>query len=199
MPTGRVYVSPEGGSYRSVTSVLATLKNDKLQAWKNRVGEKEANRIAEEARTRGTAVHTIAERYLLNDGQWSKGHRPHFLSDFLKIRPFLDTHLGTIMGVELMIYSDELKAAGTLDLFAEWDGIPTIIDFKTSRRVKKQEDIIHYFLQATAYAIMIKERYGIEVPQFAILIITDNYGPQVFVKSCDRFIPATKKIFARVG
>ena len=55
----------------SVTTILAqTLpadKKNKLEEWKKSVGEEQANRIKNEAANRGTAIHTVLEKYLLGE------------------------------------------------------------------------------------------------------------------------------------
>lgn len=121
---------------------------------------------------------------------------PIHVASFKKLQPYLDQHLGTIYGIELQLYSDELRAAGTMDLFGVWKNQLTIIDFKTSLRVKKQEHIGHYFVQATAYSMMLKEVYGIDVPRLCIMIMVDGHEVQLFEKDCQRFHALTKKIFS---
>ena len=53
----RRYVTPNGVAYPSVTTVTSILNEDKIAAWRARVGEEEANKIGSKAATRGTAVH----------------------------------------------------------------------------------------------------------------------------------------------
>ena len=88
-----------------------------------------------------------------------------------------------------------MKAAGTADCIADWNGIPSIIDFKTSRKEKKEEWIENYFLQATTYALMFEERIGICIPQIVILIAVDDQEPQVFIKHKLGYIDKVKAIF----
>ena len=94
------------------------------------------------------------------------------------------------------MYSDELKTAGATDCIAEFDGVMSIIDFKTSTKLKKEEWIQNYFLQATAYALMTEERHNVEVPQIAIMIAVDHEEPQLFVKPKSEFISKVREIFA---
>ena len=63
----RLYNTPDGNQYPSVTSVLSIINEDKIAAWRKRVGEEEANRVGHRASSRGTSVHSILERYLLNE------------------------------------------------------------------------------------------------------------------------------------
>ena len=62
----RQYLTPEGNSYPSITTILSSKGNPAIEAWKKRVGEEEANRISTQASTRGTAVHNIFEKYGLS-------------------------------------------------------------------------------------------------------------------------------------
>ena len=64
---GRRYVTLDGNSYPSVTTVLGIMNEDKIRAWKERVGEEKANKIGLQAANRGTAVHNIIEKYINNE------------------------------------------------------------------------------------------------------------------------------------
>ena len=193
----RHYVTPEGKKYKSVTTILSE-RTDKthLLEWRKRVGEAEATKISVQAANRGTAIHNIAEQYLLNETNYPKGVMPANIDTFKKLRPLIDKHIGRIYGLEHFMYSDELKTAGATDCIAEFDGVMSIIDFKTSTKLKKEEWIQNYFLQATAYALMTEERHNVEVPQIAIMIAVDHEEPQLFVKPKSEFISKVREIFA---
>ncbi len=183
--TGRTYKCPDGSSFNSVTTVLKVLSEDAIQAWRRRVGEDVANKIGVRAANRGTAVHSIIERYLDNDIEYDKDVMPDVLSTFKDVQPILDEHISEILGLEAPLYSKHLKLAGRVDCVGVFDNKLSIIDFKTSRKIKKKEWIHNYFAQASAYAIMFEERTGIPVPQLVILIAVDNEQPQVFIEKRD--------------
>ena len=183
--TGRTYKCPDGSSFNSVTTVLKVLSDDAIQAWRRRVGEDVANKIGVRAANRGTAVHSIIERYLDNDVEYDKDVMPDVLSTFKDVQPILDEHISEILGLEAPLYSKHLKLAGRVDCVGVFDNKLSIIDFKTSRKIKKKEWIHNYFAQASAYAIMFEERTGIPVPQLVIIIAVDNEEPQVFVEKRD--------------
>ena len=183
--TGRTYKCPDGSSFNSVTTVLKVLSEDAIQAWRRRVGEDVANKIGVRAANRGTAVHSIIERYLDNDVEYDKDVMPDVLSTFKDVQPILDKHISEILGLEAPLYSKHLKLAGRVDCVGVFDNKLSIIDFKTSRKIKKKEWIHNYFAQASAYAIMFEERTGIPVPQLVIIIAVDNEEPQVFVEKRD--------------
>lgn len=193
----RHYVTPEGNKYQSVTTILSQ-KTDKtsLLEWRQRVGEVEANRISTQAATRGTAIHDIAEHYLLNNESFPKGAMPSNIDTFRQIRPIIDEHIGKIYGLEYFLYSDVLKTAGATDCICEFDGINSIVDFKTSKKPKKEEWIQNYFIQASCYAMMAEERLPLVIPQIAIIIAVDHEEPQLFVKPKYLYEDEVRELFA---
>ena len=193
----RHYATPEGKKYKSVTTILSE-RTDKthLLEWRKRVGEAKANQISVQAANRGTAIHTICEQYLLNESSYPKGAMPTNIDTFKKLRPLIDDHIGVIYGLEHFMYSDLLMTAGATDCIAEFDGVMSVVDFKTSTKLKKEEWIQNYFFQATSYAMMAEERHGIEVPQIAIMIAVDHEEPQLFVKPKSLYINQVRELFS---
>ena len=62
---GRVYTTPAGKKYPSITTVLGKYADKSgLDAWKARVGEAEAAKILRQAGRRGTIVHEAMENYI---------------------------------------------------------------------------------------------------------------------------------------
>ena len=180
LPTGRTYITPEGHKYPSITTVLSILNKDGIKKWRERVGEEAANKISTQAATRGTAVHQLAEDYLNNKEDWSKGAMPANIFSFNQIKPILDKHVNNIWAQEVPLYSDKFMVAGRVDCIAEFDGELAIIDFKTARKPKKAEWITNYFIQASFYAAAFYERTGVPIKKFAIVITVDGSEPQVF-------------------
>ena len=188
-PEGRRYITPEGESYASVTTVLTEYNKKAIMEWRERVGEEEANKVSAQASSRGTRVHSLCETYLKNELSPMKlsTMMPDAKELFYKIKPFLDTHIGRVYALEQALYSDELRIAGRVDCIAEWNGKLSIIDFKTSAKLKRKENIEGYFIQECAYAIMWEERTGIPITQLVTIIAVDNEEPQVFIEHRDRF------------
>lgn len=192
----RHYVLPDGRKFRSVTTVLSE-KMDKtaLLEWRKKVGEEEAQKISTQAARRGTAVHSIAERYVLNEDNYVLDSMPSGIDSFNSIKILLDKHVDNILGVELPLYSSALETAGRCDLIAEFDGVPSVIDFKTSRKLKKEEWIESYFLQTACYAMMFERLYSIAIPQVVVMIAVDHEEPQLFVKDRKDYIKRVIDIF----
>lgn len=167
------------GDYPSITSVLSVLDTGWLDDWKARVGEKEANRISSTSTGRGTNVHTMCEDYLNNVPLSCK--MPDALEMFNSLKPILNSRINNIHHQEACLYSNKFKIAGTVDLIAEFDGVLSIIDFKTSRRVKTEDKIYNYLLQETFYAMGFYELSGIPIKQLVTLMAVEDDKPLVFI------------------
>jgi genome maintenance exonuclease 1 len=186
--TGRFYKAPSGELYPSVTTVTGLMSEDAIRAWRKKVGNDEANKISTAAATRGTRIHQLCEDYINNsDVDYSKYNFNDALN-FAELKPELDRNIDNVHLQEVRLYSDYLKMAGTVDCVAEWKGKLSIIDFKTSRKLKNRDHILNYFCQASAYAIMYEERFNIPVSRIVILISVDNEPPQIFEDRRDYYV-----------
>lgn len=183
----RFYQTPNGVWYPSITTVLSYMNKDSLMAWRKRVGEEEANRISSAAMERGTRLHSICENYIKNDLDL-KSISPFDMPMFKSIKPILDSNIDKIHAQEAALYSEYLSVAGRVDLVANYDGKLSIIDFKTSRKVKKKEYITNYFMQAAAYAVMFEERTGLPIGRIVIIMAVEDEPPIVFVEKRDNYI-----------
>ena len=165
----RYYPTPEGNFYPSVTTVTG-VRTD-MSKWRARVGEDVANAISKRATTRGTKFHAIVESYLKNDLDETVEGLPKYL--FGAARKTLD-RISDIHCIEQYLYSDYLRLAGRVDCVASFDNTLSIIDFKTSTKLKKLEWIQNYFVQCAAYAIMYYERTGVKVDKLTVLIACES-------------------------
>ena len=176
--SGRSYAGP-GFRYPSVTTVTGLHTAEGIKAWRQRVGEAEANRISLKASNRGTKIHTICEAYLKD------GHARGLLTEaneemFAAIRPHLD-RIDNIHCLESKLVSHHLRVAGTVDCIAEYDGGPIeVIDFKTSNKPKEKQWVDHYFMQTAAYACMFFEASDIVVNRLRLIIGVDGGTCQIF-------------------
>ena len=187
-PDGRRYLTLDGNAYPSVTTVLSILNEESIAKWRKRVGEAEANKISHRAATRGTAVHDIMEKYINNDPNYAEGHLPHVIQSLENLKPLVDKHVTKVFATECPLYSDHLQLAGTCDAIVEWDGVPTIIDWKTSRRPKKKANIPNYFMQLAGYAVMWEERTGMPVSNTRIVMDVDDFHPVMYKETRDDWI-----------
>lgn len=192
----RHYDIGDGLLVPSITTVLSAMSSAKhLIEWRARVGEEEANKISRQAALRGTRIHQAIEDYL-KTGQ-HKLTLPLDLEVFKQFQKEFEYHLQMTFALEASMYSKSLLIAGTCDMIARWDGEFSIVDFKTSRSEKEESDIDNYFIQATAYSLMLEEMKGVACKQL-VIIIGSNSTPdaKVFVQDRKPWIEKTKEIIA---
>lgn len=179
----RLYETPDGDYYPSVTTVTSQMSAKAISEWRARVGETVAKKITAQASARGTSVHKLCEDYILGDLDLDNV-MPNNKEMFLSIKQHLDEHVTVVRSVEGFLYSNFLRTAGQVDLIAEYDGKLSVIDFKTSKKKKREDWIENYFVQEAAYSFMFEERTNLQVPQLVTIIGVDGEKePQVFIKN----------------
>ena len=194
---GRHYLDSNNNPVPSVTTVLsATSKSkDGIAQWRNRVGEAEADRIVKQSTDIGSSVHDAIEKYL-KDELWdifenteneliAKKITHKFVNDGLK-------KITEIWGLEVGLVLDNLYA-GTADCIGEYNSIPTLIDFKTAKKIKKREWIEDYFLQGCAYANEHNVMFGSDIQQIVILMVDRDLIFQEFIVRPSEFKVLTNK------
>ena len=180
----RLYSTPDGKFYPSITTVIGN--NAKKQAglakWRARVGKEKAAAISSRSASRGTSYHSIVEDYLnnrLHIDEYKKTPLPVVMFEHSK--KVLD-RISNIYLQEAALYSDNLEVAGRVDCIADFDGVLSIIDFKTSAEPKREAYLYDYFVQETAYACCLQELYGITVKQLVTIVACENGETQVVIK-----------------
>ena len=181
--------------YPSITSVLSIRQKEGLIEWRKKVGEEVANHVMISAANRGTAVHNMVEDYLNNvDIEQVEKYKKQFLPRmmFNVLKPEL-SKINNIRLQEAQMFSSDYTVAGRCDCVGEYDGVLSIIDFKTSTKEKNEDWIENYFIQGAAYSEMYKEHFGEEVTQVVILITTEEGTTQVFTKNKVDYLPKLKE------
>ena len=193
---GRFYLDSKNLPVPSVTTVLnkTSNKKDSIQQWRNRVGEDEANRIIKQSTDIGTMVHEALESYL-NEQEWRNfsDNQDGVLAERMSEK-FIKSGLGSITevwGLEVGLILDGLYA-GTADCVGKINGVPSLIDFKTARKMKKREWIEDYFLQCCAYANAHNVMFNTEINQIVILMIDRNLIFKEFIVKPTEFNILTK-------
>ena len=194
---GRHYLDSNNKPVPSVTTVLSgtSKSKDGLLQWRIRVGEEEAERIIKQSTDIGTAVHEAIENYL-NGKFWDNFEETHdqLLAKKMSNKFIIDGLKGIteIWGLEVGLVLDNLYA-GTADCVGEYQGIPTLIDFKTAKKIKKREWIEDYFLQGCAYANAHNVMFGTKIEQIVILMVDRNAIFQEFIVRPTEFNFLTRK------
>ena len=190
----RMYRTPEGYKFPSVTTVISNnaAKKANIARWRKRVGEEKANAKTTRATGRGTKYHSIAEDYFNNNLDLKKYNKyPLPVLMFHHSRDTLD-RINNIYLQEAALYSKHLELAGRVDCIAEFDGMLSIIDFKTAQEPKREQYLYDYFVQETAYACMLQEIYGLTVKKLVTIVACENGETQVKV------LPPKKEYFIRL-
>ena len=164
----------------SVTSILQATQSEEKKAslanWRARVGVVEANRIKNDASSRGTSMHSFLEKYLLgqlNLELLEEDNKSKKMADEI-IEQGIKNKLSEIWGTEATLYYPG-KYAGTCDACGIYEGQETIIDFKQSNKPKKEEWVEDYYLQLGAYSLAHNIVYNSKITQGIVLLCTvDN-------------------------
>lgn len=191
----RWYTTPSGVKYPSVTTVLGAKEKPWLEDWRNSLGPAKAAKETKRCADRGTAVHEMAEHYLNNVDDPTSGHDMANVKLFNQLK-FRLNKINNIRAQEVGLYSNVLKLAGRVDCVGEYDGVLSIIDFKTSNNNKGDDMIEDYFLQCTAYAIMYEEMYGEFIEDIVVLIAVEKgMMPLLFKRKIDDYVePLVERI-----
>ena len=184
----RWYTTPSGEKYPSVTTVLSDKPKPYIEAWRQSLGPKKADKETERCATRGTAVHLLAEKYLNNEEGFLKGEKPEYVRLFNQIKLRLNK-INNIRAQEIPLYSERLEIAGRVDCVGEYEGTLSIIDFKTSNNTKDEDMVEDYFLQCTAYAIMYHELFGEAIEDIVVIIAVEKgMMPMVYKRKIDDYV-----------
>lgn len=193
------------------TVLSGTSDKSGLLEWRKKVGEEEADRISFLSMNRGTVMHRLIELYKPLEGlpeerleklkeialkdtevnQFSKDENgalwleegwKMFMKFWYNHTQFFD-RVEKVLAAEQFLWSVKGGGyAGTVDNVSEMkDGGILIIDYKNSRKPKREQWIDDYFIQASAYYIAYWERTGTKPSGVEIWIANEKqHIPQVF-------------------
>lgn len=184
----RLYKTPEGNLYPSVTTVLSAGDHSAIDAWRAEVGAEVADKISNAASRRGSLIHLNVENTILGAPlTFNMFHRTE-LEMYQNLLPTIQK-IEVVHCLETTLWSDKLKVAGTVDLIAKWNGKMVVLDWKTSGRYKSKDEIHGYFIQASAYAYMFWERTGVAVSDIVIAMTTQDDGVLMFEEKVKDWLP----------
>lgn len=194
----RWYVISEDEAYPSITSMLGKTQSaeDKasLENWRNSIGHEEADRISREATTNGTAVHLLIELFLngspINESEFTEEQ----LGRFRSVKGYLKK-IDEIWGQEVALFSRKLKIAGRCDCIGVYKGKESILDWKTSSKIKSDRQIEDYKYQLAFYAQAHNEMFGTNITHGVIIMVTKDGFPLEFCVDLNKYFD---KLEARV-
>ena len=178
----RLYACPDGNAVASVTTILdATKDKTHLIAWRKRVGEQKAKEVVTEASGVGTRMHKYLEDYV-ESGDWKEpGSNPYARQAHSMAQQIKDKVMDhvEVWGSEVQLYHPKIYA-GTTDLVGTYKGQPAIMDFKQTNKPKKEELVVVYYLQLTAYALAHNELYNTNIKEGHVFMCSRDLQYQQF-------------------
>ncbi len=185
----RVYLTPDGESLPSVTTILSATKDmTHLNEWKKRIGEEKAAQITREAAGVGTAMHANLERFIAGIERQPGNNLVHVqankMADII-IEQGL-AKVNEVWAMEQSLYFPGLYS-GTTDLVGVYDGEPAVMDYKQTNKPKKSEWIEDYRLQLVAYIMAHNEVYGTNIRRGIVFMCSRDLQYQQFELKPDDF------------
>jgi hypothetical protein len=197
----RHYIDPDNGELLpSVTTILSSTANQKeLLEWRLRVGDKKADEVRDEATGLGTLMHTHLENHALGIP------RPRGTNIVRKLAEKMSDqiiqhgliHVDEIWGLEVALHAPKLYA-GTTDLVGIYNGVPAIMDYKTTKTMKSRAKIQDYMCQASAYTLCHNFHFGTDIKTCVIFMVDRQFKFQTFVLEGKEFDIAVKQWEERV-
>ena len=186
----RIYHTPDG-DFPSVTTILRATDDDTwLDQWRARVGAKEAERIQRETAARGTLVHSYLERTWngedVSDEISGSSHEIRAMT--LGLLGLMSENVSSSYVQELIVWNKDMGYAGRLDFVGEWNGVPAVIEFKTSKRKKYGHAAENCSLQATAYAVAHNSLFKTDIETIVTLVATVDGRVQVIEACAGNFV-----------
>jgi len=184
----------------SVTTILSATQSEEKKAsldrWRERVGYQEAQRITQQAATRGTEMHYVLENYI--DGKGYLNLSPEGAQARLMAHEIVQNleKLKVVWGNEVSLAYDD-RWAGATDVVGLYDEQPTIIDFKQSNKPKREEYVEDYYYQIAAYSLAHKKQYG-SITQGLICVCTKDKLYQEFKMNESKLSEYEEKWLERV-
>ena len=185
-----MYSTPSG-TFPSVTTVTGWEKRLFFAQWRKN-NKEESARVC----NRGNKVHSLAEKYLLNEEINLSDIEENERNLFNLLKPEIDK-IDEVYALEKMLWGERTGLAGRVDCIAKYEGVPCVIDFKGSTKPKYKDDIENYFMQATAYTLLLQERTGMKISDIVILIANEQGYLQVFKEKNYKYLKSLASTIKR--
>lgn len=178
----RVYLTPDGESLPSVTTILSATKDQThLIEWRKRIGEEKANQITKEASGVGTSMHNNLERFIAGLPRQPGNNAVHVQANSMAdvIIEHGLSNVDEVWAMEQSLYFPGLYS-GTTDLVCVYKGQPCIADYKQTNKPKKEEWVEDYKMQLVAYILAHNEVYGTDIKEGHVFMCSRDLQYQQF-------------------
>jgi genome maintenance exonuclease 1 len=185
----RFYVCPEGHQLASVTTILSATKDmSGLLEWRKRIGDKKADEEVKAATSIGSVMHRDIEHYIRGEERLKGGNLIRKMARQMAnniIEQGL-IHVDEVWGIEVPVYFSG-SYAGRSDLIGVYKGVPCIMDFKNSKKIKKREWVHDYFMQGCAYALAHNNMFDTNIQQMVIFMASRDMQFETYVLEGEEF------------
>ena len=163
------------------------------------------SRNARESSQHGTKIHKLIEDFLNGLILESDEKEFQYFLDFLKDHPNLEPYR-----TEMIVFHEELKLAGTIDLIMKDGDDYYIVDHKTNKEIKKNNyfnkglyplthlddcNYTHYSLQLSIYKAILEKKYGINIKNLYLLWLNKSNDSYKLIE-CNYLENEVKAIFS---
>lgn len=198
-------------SVPSVTTVLdKMIHSPELDAWREAVGEETANKIAEEAATKGQLVHLLCEQFLNGDSFFDRDEifgwddrgdvhptellevnnldccNPEAVAIYHMIRGELQ-EFEAVLASEVQLVELDIGFAGTVDILGRRRGKKVVADIKTYRKLRTESQLEKAFIQMALYAIAARTNFMFETEELVVIYANPTDGLQVEARPLAQF------------
>lgn len=185
----RVYLTPDGESLPSVTTILSATKDQTiLNEWRKRVGEENAKQISIDAANVGTSMHANLERFLIGEQRQPGNNSVHVqankMADVIIANGI--SKVAEIWAMEQSLYFPGLFS-GTTDLVGVYGDEPAIMDHKQTNKPKKADWVEDYYIQLVAYSEAHNEVYKTNIRRGVIFMCSRDLQYQQFDLTKDNY------------
>lgn len=211
---GRYYQTPSG-KFPSVNTILdATMSSEdreRLEKWRQKnpnLPKKEGEIGAAE---RGTLMHEAIANYFEDRTLINPELHPQVEPFWKSIKCWIQiagepievtfpNSPNAVKTIELPVYHSELKYAGTLDWIGFWYvGILSLVDFKSSGRMKKKSWMGRARLQCAAYKLAFESLFDFKIENVVIPVALPHKPAQIFELSAEEIQEDTEKWLERLN
>lgn len=176
--THTIYKTGDGTRVPGVTTVLGVLAKPGLVPWANKLGLAgiDVATYVDDLAVAGTCAHYLIQCHLTQAtpdlAEYSKDQIDRAENAFLKFLEWEARQRVETRFSEIALVSEVHRFGGSVDWYGRVDGVPTLIDFKTSKAL-----YLEHYVQTCAYRALLLE-HGHPVAQVRVLRVgrTEDEG-----------------------
>lgn len=188
---GQFYYQQGSSIFHPVDTILRGTQTEEsaaaLNHWRKRIGETEADRIAQKSRFVGTTLHQLIQEYLQGGclGHCSNSIQPYWES----VRPILEKITDVRLVETAVPYKGHYSYAGKVDFVGEYKGTPCVIEWTTAEEPKgRAEKLYDKPLQLTAFCGAVNQYYEIRINYALVVVALPGEEAEIFEFDRDRLI-----------